>query len=339
MALIVASGVASEYVLGPLCQFLSKRGHEVHCFNFSTPDDIMPAINRLAGRDAIYLCSSHHNFSSRVSESIYKVTINAFPSYRSGAEIMPVLRPAKSVYVPHDLLMPYGIDRLDELYYLGLYDHIFAIAKDKALESFLPADTQINVMGWIKNHTDMPVFKAPSTFPDNKPKVIFFFADLSLLVTRHGVEETVNRYRSILADNVLVTYPPWPGLDLDRLVELLLEAGCAGVVPWTVEPPELIKWADVVVCNSPSSVCAEASIMGRTVISLLTNDCNPISYKIKSLSRISNVLLYDYQDRNPIPEALYHQAIEQKRESAVKTFSFEKAERILLSPSKTARKG
>ncbi|MBM7323487.1 hypothetical protein [Agrobacterium pusense] len=262
---VLTSGVHSEYVLGPLSEYLRKNGYNVVEIDFGLQKgDVETQIRELARGQVVYITSAHTNFSVRMARQILPLFATSYPNYLCPLEIIPLLGTnLKSIYVPHDLLTPYGDTNLQEFRFLSVYDHILAPANAHALKATIGGHTQVHDMGWIKFNSELRrknTVRKVSGF-----KVSVFISMLEHLRFKLGLEGLVDYIKPIMKSGYSIKLPVWHGIDeLERVLR------CSGmqVVPSDVSSIELIDESDVVICNGASSIHAEAAYMGKPTICL-----------------------------------------------------------------------
>jgi hypothetical protein len=312
--LVITSGIASEYVLGGVAADLRQRGLEVQEFDFGTfAGDARSSLSELRHRDCVYITSAHTNLTRRVASVIAPFLLQRYPHYLSPLEFMAILKPRMSLYVPHDLLSPFGDSHLDEFRFLDLFDHILAPTADPILQSRVGRHTRVHAAGWIKFRAGgLPADSAPRsaalrTGASSQPRITFFISFVEHLMTKYGPSGIVEYFRPILTENVSVKLPLWQGVE--EVERALRDQTPARVVPAECLSTELILRSDLVLCNGASSIQAESILLGVPAICLLDSEAEPRETKVRKLVQLPNLLFHDYETREPLPPELVQQAL------------------------------
>lgn len=266
---VITSGVDSEYVLGELSYYLRKTGIDVKEFDFgSSTNDIRQTIREIADKKSVYITSAHSNLSVRVAKNIAPLFAASYPNYLCPLEILPVLgKNFISVYVPHDLLTPYGDTNLQETRFLNVFDHILAPNNAKVLKAAIGGKTQVHEAGWIKYHSEK---RGQWQWPETRSlKVVVFVSMIEHLRLKFGVRGLVEYLHPIVREGYIVKLPAWHGVDS---IESELKKSGISVVPAEVSSVEVISQSDVVICNGASSIHAESSYLGKPTICMLDEE-------------------------------------------------------------------
>lgn len=328
MAEVVMSGVASEYVLGDLADYLRERGHSVHEFDFAHfKGDALAALKSLDGSQCTYITSAHSNLSNAVAEVLTPLFVTHYPNYLAPLEILGILRPRQSIYVPHDLLAPYGESNLNEYRYLDLFDHILAPYPAPAMRALLGSSTKVHTAGWIKNANKKNQAlqdrskKNTNELKSSSPRVALFISYIEHLRSRYGDQGVYDYFKPLLNSDVQVKLPDWNGV---KAIETLFERdGNCQIFPSTGNSIDLIEVADIVVCNGASSIHAEAHLLGRPTICLLDDEGITALEQKNKLLNFPNVYFHDYRNRDPLSVELLADLQKLKKPHPVPTFKFE----------------
>src|SRR3989344_7236880 len=108
-------GFGSEYVLHPLYLELKKRGYdccEIDALNIKNSKKI---INQLIKKPVVFITSSHL-LLDKINFKDFYPSENTFYNV---LEILALIKPKKSIYIPHDLTQPL-INK--ENYFLNQFD-------------------------------------------------------------------------------------------------------------------------------------------------------------------------------------------------------------------------
>lgn len=327
---ILTSGVDSEYVLGNLCEYLRRNSWDVTEIDFGTfktnPRDV---IKDFQGKDTVYITSAHTNLTLRLAESVVPMLPKLYPNYLAPIEFISAIKPSLSIYVPHDLLTPYGDSNLNEFRYLDLFDYILAPIDSPALQAALGATTKVISAGWIK-HAALQMSEPLKTEQDNfAPRVALFVSMIEHLRLKYGADGVVDYLMPLLKPNVRIKLPAWHGVDQ---IEAALKArGQAEVIPSGSNSIELILDSDVIICNGASSIHAEAALMGRPAICLLDNEGISVSVQKSKLKDFPNIHFHDYRSQQTISNSTLESISANNRRPPAPPFDFASIEQLILS--------
>lgn len=296
---IVTSGVDAEYVLGELSAKLRDEGYDVIEYDFGkTKHCVLSEIKALANGNVVYITSAHTNLTQRVAAAMLGQLQNRYPNYLAPLEFLPLLKPRLSLYVPHDLLTPYGDSNLQEYRFLDLFDHVLAPYDGDSLQPLVGANTKVHDAGWIKFRGAAPLQQLPPA--PSGLRVTLFVSFVEHLQHVHGVEGFVEYLRPILTPDVRVKLPLWGGVV--AMEDALRAKSPAQVVPAATNSIDLISDSDVVICNGASSIQAESSLMGKPTICLLDNEAETAETKQQKLRPFPAIRFHDYSQRQPFPD-------------------------------------
>ena len=338
MADVVLSGVASEYVLGGLANYLRECGHRVFEFDFANfKGDALEILKSLDGGQCTYITSAHTNLTKVAAAMLAPMFVNHYPNYLSPLEILGILRPKQSIYIPHDLLSPFGGDNLNECRHLDLFDHIFSPFPDPALQAVVGAQTRVHTAGWIK-HTrisppvvDRNDIKSAAATRTDAPTAALFISMIEHLRWRYGEHGVVDYFKPLLGSNVLVKLPDWQGVD--AIESIFANDTQCRVFPSTENSVDLICQADVVICNGASSIHAEANLLGRPTICLLDDEGVTAAEQQRKLKHLPCVHFHDYRKRSPLPVDLIPHLLKNSMPKIAPIFDFERVEAIIAGPA------
>ena len=322
---VVTSGVGSEYVLAELSEYLRGRSCQVHEFDFAGVKERQDkALSDLASKDVVYITSTHSNLTREIAlAGIAPWLIEAYPNYLSPLEIIPLLHPKTTIYIPHDLLSPYGDSLLSEWRFLDLYDHILTPYRVPILEKHCGNDTQLHDAGWVKFNDEVAKRNQRSHFcGDGSLKVSIFPSFIVHLMTNYGAAGAVDYLRPLLRSGVQIKLPNWHGVEL--IEQVISETTEAELVNKSENSTEMILQSDIVICNGASSIVAEASLLGIPIICLLDDEAEPAAAKRDKLSAFPQVHFHDYTGRQPIDLTQLTKLASDPPACQLKPFSFEK---------------
>lgn len=329
---ILASGVDSEYVLGDLCDYLRARGWSVEELDFGKlSGNPYEMLEKYHHAEAVYITSAHTNLSQRTARVLAPTFSNKYPNYLSPVEIIARIQPSLSIYVPHDLLTPYGDTNLNEYRFLGLFDIVMSPFADSALQATLGPGTQVIDAGWIKNihptsNGRIDIFHNLSS---GQPRVALFVSMVEHLLSKYGVDGVVNYLLPLLQEHIAVKLPAWRGVD--QLETALRQTGLATVLPAELNSTSLIQAADIVICNGASSIHAESALMGKATVCLLDNEGISASEQRRKLEHLPGVYFHDYRDRTSIPEVTMQSLHNSKNAMSTRTFDYDAFEKLIIN--------
>jgi len=328
---ILTSGVESEYVLSGLCQYLRDKSWDVTELDFGVfkknPHDILQSF---VGQDTIYITSAHSNLTLRIAEVLVATFKDLYPNYMSPLDIIRAIKPSVSIYIPHDLLAPYGETNLNEFRCLDLFDYILAPTASPELQATLGKSTKVIDAGWIK-YAGLNTYSNKSLQEENNtaPKVTLFISMIEHLRWRYGVDGFVKYFLPLLKSNVRVKLPAWEGVE--EIESAFKAQGLAEVVPAMNNSIDLIINSDVVICNGASSIHAEAALVGCPTICLLDNEAGTVSEQKNKLKNFPDIYFHDYRTREPISDSIIESLKVKNKKLPVKIFDYAVVERIIES--------
>lgn len=328
---IVTSGVDSEYVLSDLTQYLRQRGYDVLELDFgSIKSCVRASLSEMAKVKTVYITSAHTALSARSARMAAPQFTKLYPNYLAPVEILPLLKPISSIFVPHDLLTPFGDTNLNELYYIDLYDHVLAPYLSDELLHAAGSSCQIHDSGWIK-YRENPTELEAIPVVEPKPHVSFLPTSIQYMQLKYGTAGFVEYLRPILGPNINIKFPAWKGIEeLEKRIHA--ETG-ANIIPANVSSIELIKVSDVIICNTVSSILAEAMLLGKPCICLLDDEGEEPAVKQKKMSNFPELNWHPYRERTPIAPELIASIAKKPSPSRIKPFDFKLVESLIENAS------
>lgn len=324
---IITSGIDSEYVLGDLSSFLRNRGYEVLELNFAktTRSESENILTLAKTNPIIYITSAHVNYTSQAIEHTQPTMYKQYPLYLSPLEILAILNPIKSIFIPHDLLTPFGDNNLSETRVLDLFDVILSPTEEHtlSLRSALPTSTKIYNAGWIKNHCCI------SKTPDQpKRKIVMFITFIYALQQTLGNKGVVDYLSPLLTKDVSIKFPNWEGVSvIEKLIKK--KHPSTEIIPAKYSSVKIIKEADIIICNGTSSIHAESCLLGKPTICLLDNMGLSLSIQYEKLKKYKGLYFHDYRNKQPIPCHIIKKLNAQKNRVNTKTFDFDFVETLI----------
>ena len=325
---VLTSGVDSEYVLTDLAAHLRAKGWDVTELDFGQfKGDPRPVLDQLKHEQVAYITSAHTNLTTLVASVIAPKFVELYPNYLSPLEILRYVQPKVSLYIPHDLLTPFGDTNLNEYRFLDLFDYILSPFPDPALQATLGNTVEVIQAGWIKHAQHSAERVQAMQNSATKPRVTLFISMLEHLRWRYGNEGVFDYFAPLLNENVTVKLPAWR--DVEQIEAIFKARSTAQVYPASGNSINLIAESDLVLCNGASSIHAEANLMGCPTICLLDNEAVTIEDQKKKLEHFPSVFFHDYRTRDKVPFQLIVTALEAGRKTPAKPFDFGLIEDIL----------
>ena len=173
----------------------------------------------------------------------------------SPLEIMRQLRPACSVFVPHDLEEPI---RPYELAYMSAFD--IYCAPSAQVNPALRHLCKIIPAGWVKHHHFDALTEEIKALV--KSNGMFFLNQVVTLMRAGGSTFVRDNYPAIFS-HLPVKLPAWPGCD--GMADELRQMGATVLAPET-NATKLIAASPRIYINALGSVVAEAKYVGTPVI-------------------------------------------------------------------------
>ena len=203
----------------------------------------------------VFISSQHPACSSSVFKHHWGRS-PPYSNYLGPLEIIRHLRPACSVFVPHDLDMPI---RPDELTYMSMFD-IYCAPSPK-VNPVLRRSCRVVPAGWVKHNLFDDLGE------DMKARVatggVFFLNQVVDLMRAGGAGFVRAHYPRICSGELPVKLPAWPGCN--QLGDDLRQMG-ATVIATETPSTKLIAASPRIYVNAPGSVIAEAWHVGTPVI-------------------------------------------------------------------------
>ncbi|WP_188890006.1 hypothetical protein [Paenibacillus radicis (ex Gao et al. 2016)] len=318
---IITSGVDSEYVLANLCEDLRSKGYEVIEIDFGKfKGNVYEYLEEHLGGPIVYITSAHTNLSLRVASHIAPIFTTLYPNYVSPLEMIAYLKPLVSMYIPHDLLTPYGDTNLNEYRFLDVFDYILAPYQAAEVERMIASKgTKVYEAGWIKYVSDYKHYR--NTQESSEPiEMMLFVSMVEHLRTKYGVNGFVDYLLPLLRSNVHIKLPVWK--DIEIIEVALKEIQGVEVVSAQEDSISLIQRSHIVICNGASSIHAEATLLGKPTICLLDDEGITAEDQKKKLEHLHNLHFYDYRSKQAIPDDLLENIRQKSIRPILKNFDF-----------------
>lgn len=242
-------GFGAEYVLHPVYEAMKKAGHDCIEIDALNEKDSRKQIDNLKGKDIIFVTSAHFLLNEKNFKHFYPTDSHFYGTL----EIMSLLKPKASIFIPHDLTQPV-IDYEKE--YLNQFTTFCSPCEP--FTSLYTHYTKTIEMGWIKYNN-----KPKTIIPKNK--AIWFLSDF-ILHLNWGVEKSYELIHPILQQNVSIKFPRWPGSD--EFEDYFSKKGIH-VFRSEENSIDLILAHDMILTNGLSSLIAESHFLGKTTVNIV----------------------------------------------------------------------
>lgn len=240
----VFAGVGSEYSLAPLAAFMRERGRRCVELDMARDGWRNGVAESLSADRRVFISSQHPYMNAHHYRVYYGVDMDVV----NVPELQAILTPARSYYVPHDLLSPI---KETEVPGLTLFD---AVLMPSDSWWYLSTYVRCETVGWIK--------AAPADdvrcLENGGLRIAWMPSEIGAWLTRpDAMFEQV--YEGLLNLRPMFKLPSFPGTE--AMFAVARSAGCE-VYDASVQSSALIRQAHVVVSNGLSSICAEAALYG-----------------------------------------------------------------------------
>jgi hypothetical protein len=322
--LYVFMGVGCEYVLQPLADFLRFRQCECLEVDLMATTFSLSDWKCLAKRDVVFITSAHLEKGKERIQLISKFAARCTPDILAPLELLDILKPIKSIYIPHDLITPLGFY---EWKFIDQFDLFFNPIPFFSVYSGL---TEIKEMGWIKY---TPTIKTlPSDFVPREK--IIFVSIFDYLQDFYGLEGLLQYFKPLLDENTAIKFPLWAN---HKEVEAYFRKNSvADVYKAHWNSVEIMQYFDIVIGNHLSSTLMEAAFLNRKVICLESDIATPHPHYQRSfLGSLPNLEFFPYFDPkavSPINSFLESKVFKRLApEEMLKPFDFEQAYELITA--------
>lgn len=247
-------GFGCEYVLHDLFQAM-ENDYECLEIDVLTIPNSKKIINQLIGKSVVFVTSAHFLLDQ---SNFFNYYPNYYPNkntFYGPLEIIALLKPIKSVYIPHDLTQPF-IQYEDK--FLNQFDLFLSPCEPYTSAYSLICPTA--EVGWVKYHQLATTIK-----PRNK--VIWFLSDFTLHV-KMGKEKSYEINAPLLTQGVSLKFPVWNSAD--EFTQYYRMQGVDVYDPRVISY-NLIKAHDIIITNGLSSIVAESYLIGKTTVNIMEN--------------------------------------------------------------------
>lgn len=244
-------GFGSEYVLNPLYKEMNNMGYRCIEINALIVKNSKKIINKLIGENVIFITSSHFLLDMINFKDFYPTTSNFY----SVLEILTLIKPKKSIYIPHDLTE--NLITMEN-YFINQFD--LFISPCEPFTSLYSDYCNTKEIGWIKYTNNQNINKKISKNNNS----IWFLSDF-ILHMKMGKRKSFNLLSPVLKQGVSIKFPFWD--QYSEFEEYYKKMG-ASVYPANENSIELIKNHDIIITNGLSSIISESYWLGKTTVNI-----------------------------------------------------------------------
>jgi len=243
-------GFGGEYVLHELFLEFSRKFNciEIDALKIKNSKTI---INKLRSNKIVLVTSGHFLLNKSNFTDFYPNNNNFY----SVLELISLLKPVKSVYIPHDLLFPLIANEKE---YLNQFD-LFLSPSEPFTTLFSPICNTIEV-GWIKYHVKKDPIYAPNL-------AVWLLSDFILHI-KMGKEKSFEANYPILKQGVSIKFPLWS--ESSEFTNYYRKRG-VHVFEASNNSCDVINEHKIIFANGVSSINAESYLLGKTTINIMEN--------------------------------------------------------------------
>ncbi|HLC94584.1 MAG TPA: hypothetical protein VJH96_03380 [Patescibacteria group bacterium] len=243
-------GFGSEYVLHGLYKEMKKRKYICLEIDVLAVKDSTKMIQNLRGKQVVFVTSAHFLLNKKNFTEFYPNN-NIFYGV---LEIIQLIKPIKSVYIPHDLTQPV-IDK--EIEYLNQFD--LFLTPTESFNSVFAEYCRTEEVGWIKLSEHMRKIQF-----NNSKTAIWLLSDY-VLYLKMGKEASFKKLQPVLDQGVSIKFPFW--MESESFTQYFKNKGVVVYSP-QANSIELIMKHQIIITNGLSSINAESYLMGKTTINI-----------------------------------------------------------------------
>jgi hypothetical protein len=253
--IIVFHGHGSEYPFGPLADEMRRRGHQVIELDMAR-SGWRREMETLKDEPRILVTSHHPLATSQTYLEYYGIDDDIL----SLPELLPLLLPTRSYFVPHDLVRPF------HAFEMPVLRHITSALMPDSSHWFLRRFCEVETIGWIGALKGPEMTQSGEDTADQSRdlEVLFLPSDIANHI-RCGIEGFIADYAAVFALNPQAKMPR--GRGFEAIEGVLIEQGCH-LLPSNTPLSSLMGPQKLVICSGASSVVMEAASLGAHVISV-----------------------------------------------------------------------
>lgn len=265
---IVTIGYGSEYPFDAVVKQLRARGFECYEIDMAAPSWRNTLHDASNLRNHVLLTSQHPGQDRIQFRNFYGFDADIIDL----SQAMHFIRPARSYYVPHDLVTP--IHDEETLFLKELSGALMPDDRFWYLRKF----TQVHEIGWIKAVPNSDKISLPSG------QAVFLPSELGTWI-KQPPESFQSTFSSVLDQRIPFKMPKMPGLEVLR--RLLVSAGCEEI-PAELSSTTVIQHYDTVISMGDSSVMIEGAWMGKRCICVADGHV-PIAVQRSAFAPYTNI--------------------------------------------------
>lgn len=268
---IVTFGIGSEYVLKDLSSILRSKGHNVYEYEyFSHSSKLIKDLLRFRNKKVVFITSAHLTINHSTLFYLDPTYVCDAEYLISPLQIIKMIDPLLSIYIPHDLSEPFGKKNTGEEIFFNIFDYI--ITPD--LKTKVPSNikkNKIKPFGWIK-HLDTENFYINDNVPNKK--VIYFVSNFNHL--RQNISPVkFSKLFGKYSDFLTIKFPSWKDCDL---YEEALKKINFNFTSSNILSTKAINMSDIILTDSIGSIYSEATYFKKPIYFLCDKLLSPISY-------------------------------------------------------------
>lgn len=300
-------GYGSEYSLAPLADRMREQGYEVLEIDILITENVAVVLSSVKGRRIVFL-TSWHLFFDKKNFNRYTQCQNVL----SPLEVMEYLSPLRSVFYPHDLEC---FLHASEVRWIDLFDMVLLPFKNNDYFQLKKLCCDVSVVGWIKK-TDTK--KIDTSVLDGKDAV-YLPSNLTYMLGRHGIEDYVSILERFLPKTVAFKFARTEETKI--LNQMLSQKGYV-VLCEDMSLFDFLDQVPFVIGNGISSIIYEASLSGKTTISVLDGAQSDSEY-LNKLDTLNAVYPMHLEDVRAFLEVNAGGENLKAKSSSLRSFTFE----------------
>lgn len=296
-------GFGSEYVLHPLYEEMKKRGYECVEIDALQKKNSIDLMNQFIDTPVCFITSAHLLLDKKTFTDLYPNT-NLFYGV---LEIISLLKPVRSVYIPHDLTQPLIRNEKDFLNQFNIF-----LSPCEPFTSAYSHYCKTIEVGWIKYRQSDTKIK--------RHKAVWFLSDF-VLHQKMGKEQSFEKISPVLKQGIAIKFPQW--MNYKEFEDYFSDQGIR-VYPTSLNTIDLIKNHEIIITNGLSSIIAESYFLGKTTVNIMEGSHygNNTKYLVELFPELCFVEKISDFHLQFIPKT--------KRTSVLKPFDMEKALRKII---------
>lgn len=246
-------GFGSEYVLHDLYDEISRLGFDCIEVDVLGSKNSRKIINSLEGKKIIFITSAHFLIDKKNFTDFY--ANNNF--FYSVIEILKILKPKHSIFIPHDLTQPLISYEVEFLNQFDLF-----LSPCEPFTSIYSQYCKTREVGWIKYSQKKSEDLAPPSH-----QAIWLLSDYTIY-NKIGKEESYKQLSPVLKQGVSIKFPKW--FNSDNFKNYFKKKDVI-VYPSSNNSVDLILDHKIIITNGLSSINTESCWLGKTTVNIIEN--------------------------------------------------------------------